>query len=137
MAGLVYSHSFGQKPAERKSPKKYFLFVFRSDDWPGIRTRAFTSNKPTQYLLDHCDFIFINLSNYFVKNRYVWKEQTDHSLLLERLHPIILGQCINWVYLKLYSFIALSSLKLKSNAISSDDLDPLYLKALTRRRLSY
>ena len=26
------------------------------DDWPGIRTQAFASNKPTHYILDHGDF---------------------------------------------------------------------------------
>ena len=31
----------------------FFLFILRSDDWPGIRNRAFTFNKPTHYLLVH------------------------------------------------------------------------------------
>ena len=52
---FIYSQSFCQKSAEKKSPKKYFsYFIF--DNWPGIRTQAFGSNKPTHYLLDHGDF---------------------------------------------------------------------------------
>ena len=51
----IYSQSFCQKSAERKSLKKYF-FVFRFDDCPGIRTQAFASKKPTHYILDHGDF---------------------------------------------------------------------------------
>ena len=52
---FIYSQSFCQKSAERKSPKKYIsYFIF--DDWPGIRTQALTSNKPTHYRLDHGDF---------------------------------------------------------------------------------
>ena len=35
------------------------LFVFRFDLWPGTRTLAFSSNKPTHYLLDHGDFTHI------------------------------------------------------------------------------
>ena len=31
---------FCQKSAERKSPKKYFFFIFRFDVWPGARTLA-------------------------------------------------------------------------------------------------
>ena len=51
----IYSQSFCQKSAERKSPKKYCsYFIF--DDWPGIRTQAFASNKLTHYILDHDDF---------------------------------------------------------------------------------
>ena len=46
---FIYSQSFCQKSAERKSLKKYFSY-FNFDDWPGIRIRALTSNKPT-YLL--------------------------------------------------------------------------------------
>ena len=33
----------------------FFIIIF--DDWPGIRTQAFASNKPTHYVLDHADFI--------------------------------------------------------------------------------
>ena len=55
MAIFIYFQSFCQKSTERKSPKKYFLyFVF--DAWPGARTQAFASNKPTHYLLDYGDF---------------------------------------------------------------------------------
>ena len=53
-----YSQSFCQKSAERKSPKKYFLyFVLMS----GLANPGFSSNKPTHYLLDHGDIqtIFI------------------------------------------------------------------------------
>ena len=46
---FIYFQSFSQKSAERKS---YFIF----DDWFGIRTQAFASNKPTHYILDHGDF---------------------------------------------------------------------------------
>ena len=52
---LIYSQSFCQKSAERKSPKKYFsYFIF--NDWLGIRTQDFASNKPTHYILDHGNF---------------------------------------------------------------------------------
>ena len=34
--------------------EEIFFFIFHFlDDWPGIRTQAFASNKPTHYLLDH------------------------------------------------------------------------------------
>ena len=46
---FIYSQSFCQKSAERKSPKKYF-FVFRFDVWPGTRTLAFRLiNQHTTY----------------------------------------------------------------------------------------
>ena len=35
------------------------LFVFRFDVWPGARTLAFNSNKPTHCLLDHQMFWII------------------------------------------------------------------------------
>ena len=38
----------------------FFYFIFY--DWPGIRTQAFASNKPTHYVLDHGDFIFLILT---------------------------------------------------------------------------
>ena len=54
---FIYFQIFCQKSAaKRKPPKKYFsYFVF--DDWPGIRTQAFASNKSTHYLLDHGDLL--------------------------------------------------------------------------------
>ena len=52
---FIYSQSFCQKSAERKSPKKHFLYLI-SDDYPVIRTQAFASNKPIHYILDHGDF---------------------------------------------------------------------------------
>ena len=61
---FIYSQSFCQKSAEKKSPKKYFsYFIF--DDWPGIRTQAFASNKPTHYRLDHGDFQQLLVSQLF------------------------------------------------------------------------
>ena len=51
----IYTQRFCQKSAESKSPKKYFLYYI-FDDWVGIRTQAFASNKPTHYMLDHGDF---------------------------------------------------------------------------------
>ena len=53
---FIYSQTFCQKSAEWKSAKKYFSY-FSFDDWAGIRTQAFASNKPTRYILDHSDFI--------------------------------------------------------------------------------
>ena len=53
---FIYSQSFCQKSAERKSAKKYYSYLI-FDNWPGIRTRAFASNKPTHYILDQGDFI--------------------------------------------------------------------------------
>ena len=53
---FIYSQSFCQKSAERKTPKKYFSYLI-FDYWPGIRTQAFASNKPTHYILDHGDFL--------------------------------------------------------------------------------
>ena len=47
MANFVYSQSFCQKSAERKSPKNFFFIFLTWDTNPG-----FTSNKPTHYLLD-------------------------------------------------------------------------------------
>ena len=45
----MYSKSFYQKSAERKSPKKYFsYFVSAWNTNPG-----FTSNKSTHYLLNY------------------------------------------------------------------------------------
>ena len=52
---FIYSQSFCLKCAERKSPRKYFLY-FIFDVSSGIRTQAFASNKPTYYILDHGDF---------------------------------------------------------------------------------
>ena len=37
---------------EKIARKIFFFFIFRFDAWSGIRTQAFTSNKPTLYLLD-------------------------------------------------------------------------------------
>ena len=34
----------------------YFIF----DDWPGVRTQAFPTNKPTHCLLDYGDYKFID-----------------------------------------------------------------------------
>ena len=66
---FYYSQSFCQKSAERKSPKKYFFFFlyFIFDDWPGIRTQAFVSNKPTHYILDHGDFWASNMAILLIK----------------------------------------------------------------------
>ena len=51
---FIYSQNFCQKSAKRTLPKKYFsYFIF--DDWPGIRTQAYVTNKPTHYILDHGD----------------------------------------------------------------------------------
>ena len=44
-----------EKSAERSSPKKYFSYFF-FNDWPGIRTQAIATKKPTHYLLDHGDY---------------------------------------------------------------------------------
>ena len=63
---FIYSQSFCQKSAERKSPKKYFSYLI-FDDWPGIRTQAFASNKPTHNIIDHGDFCNL-LKN--IKNHY-------------------------------------------------------------------
>ena len=56
MKNLFHAQSFCRKSAARKLPKKYFV-IFRlvGDVKPGIRIEAFTSNKPTHYLLDHGD----------------------------------------------------------------------------------
>ena len=51
---FIYSQSFCQKSAERKSLKKYFSYLI-FDDWPGIWTQPFSSNKPTHYILIHGD----------------------------------------------------------------------------------
>ena len=47
MAVLLYSQSFCQKSAEKKSPRE-ILFVFLFDVWPGARTMSFR--------LDYGDF---------------------------------------------------------------------------------
>ena len=45
---FIYSQRFCQKSAGKQSPKKYiFFFIFRFNDWTGIRTLILTSNKPT------------------------------------------------------------------------------------------
>ena len=59
---LIYSQSFCQKSAERKSPKKYyFVDCFWCLAWGS--NPGFTSNKSTHYLLDYSNFMkaFINL----------------------------------------------------------------------------
>ena len=53
---FIYSQSLCQKSAERKLPKKYFLYFvliwcLAWDSNPG-----FSFNEPTHYLLDHGDF---------------------------------------------------------------------------------
>ena len=54
---ILFTQRFCQKSAERKSPKKYFLyFVLMSDLW---LDSYFTSNKPIHYLLDYGDFFFM------------------------------------------------------------------------------
>ena len=53
---LIYSQSFCQKSAERKSPKKYFFFHISFWYLPWDTNPGFISNKLTHYLLDHCDF---------------------------------------------------------------------------------
>ena len=45
MAIFIYSQSFCQKSAERKSLKKYFSYF--------VLMSGFSSNKPTHYLIDH------------------------------------------------------------------------------------
>ena len=49
---IIYSRSFRQKTAERQSPKKYFSYLIL-DDWTGIQTQTFESNKPKHYILDN------------------------------------------------------------------------------------
>ena len=53
---LIYSQSFCQKSAEKKSPKKYF-FLFCFDVWLGGSNPGYSSIKPRHYLLDHGDFL--------------------------------------------------------------------------------
>ena len=53
---FIYSQSFCQKSARGSRRRNIFLY-FIFDDWPGVRTQAFASNKPTHYVLDHGDFI--------------------------------------------------------------------------------
>ena len=48
---FIYSQSLCQKSAEMKTPEKYFSYLIL-DDWPGIRSQAFASNKPIHYILD-------------------------------------------------------------------------------------
>ena len=51
---IIYSQSFCQKSAKRKSRKKYFsYFVLMSGAWDS--NPGFSSNKPLHYLLDHGD----------------------------------------------------------------------------------
>ena len=52
---FIYSQSVCQKSAEKIVEEILFAFCF--DVWPGAGTLAFTSNKPTHYLLDYSDFI--------------------------------------------------------------------------------
>ena len=59
---FIYSQCYCQKSAERKSPKKYFsYFVLMLCCLAWNSNLGFLSNKPTHYLLDHGDFIFIQL----------------------------------------------------------------------------
>ena len=53
LAIFIYSQSFCQKCAERKSPKKYFSYLFWCLAWGS--NPCFTSNKPTYNLLDYGD----------------------------------------------------------------------------------
>ena len=53
---FIYSQSFARNLLKRSRRRNIFLY-FIFDDWPGIRTQAFGSNKPTHYVLDHGDFI--------------------------------------------------------------------------------
>ena len=55
--GFIYFQSFCQKSAERKSPKKFFLFIFHFLWLTWDTNPGFTSNKPTHYLLDYGDFL--------------------------------------------------------------------------------
>ena len=59
MAVLYTLRIFARNLLRESRRRNIFLFYFIFDDWPGIRTQAFGSNKPTHYLLDHGDFEFI------------------------------------------------------------------------------
>ena len=57
MAIFIYSQSFCQKSAERKSMKKYFSYIEARPDIKAWGSNPdYSSNKPTHYLLDHGDF---------------------------------------------------------------------------------
>ena len=63
MAVVFYSQSYGQKSADRKSPKKYFGFHISLWCLTQDTNQGFTSNKPTHNLLDYGDFkIYANKS---------------------------------------------------------------------------
>ena len=54
---FIYSQSFWQKSAERKSNRRNtFRILFWYLAWD--LNRGFSSNKPTHYLLDHGDFLY-------------------------------------------------------------------------------
>ena len=55
MAILFTSQSFFQKSAERKSPKKYFLYVILMSGMGS--NHGFTSNRPIHNLLDYAGFL--------------------------------------------------------------------------------
>ena len=61
---FIYSQSFCQKSAERKSPKKYFSYLVLMSGL-GLELWIFSSNKRTHYLQHHGDF---KLRLYFLMN---------------------------------------------------------------------
>ena len=77
MAIFIYSQIFCQKPAERKSPQKYFsYFVF--DVWPETRTLAF---RLISQHLKSVKRLFPELKTEFCEFKYiqyvlVWKNKT-------------------------------------------------------------
>ena len=82
---FIYSPTFRQKSAERKSPKKHFsYFIF--DDWPGMRTQAFESNKSAHYLLDHGNlftrYIFCKTLLKFFSNKKIIKTGQSSTLFI-------------------------------------------------------
>ena len=63
--GILFTQIFCQKSAERKSPKKFFLyFVF--DVWPGARNPGSTPSKAIHYLLDYSEF-FVSSFNQILR----------------------------------------------------------------------
>ena len=76
MAIFIYSQSFCQKAAERKSLKKNFCILLWCLAW------GFTSNKPIHYLLDYDDLKthYVNKSVKFGTIRFILNATKDHPI---------------------------------------------------------
>ena len=91
-ARFIYSQSFCQQSAERKSSKKYFFFTFRFDAWPGIRTWTLRLMRLPNRLPQFPNISTVNCYTYIVIGHYnILVRITILLLISSRLRMLILS----------------------------------------------